>query len=113
MSASVEVVDVGTSSARARTYERGPHRRHPGLQRGRGHRPVLDRIFDAVESDCEIYVVVDFEEDSTVPVLAAYREHEPRLKTLVNTMRPRPGQRHHYGIDQVKTPVAVARWPTA
>ena len=48
----------------------------PAYNEGEGIVPVLDRIFDAVESDCEIYVVVDFEEDSTVPVLAAYREHE-------------------------------------
>ena len=69
--------------------------------------PVLDRIFDAVESDCEIFVVVDFEEDTTVPVLAAYREHEPRLHTLVNTYGRGPANAIRYGIDQVKTPVVV------
>ena len=80
----------------------------PAYNEGEAIVPVLDRIFDAVESDCEIYVVVDFEEDSTVPVLAAYREHEPRLKTLVNTYGRGPANAIRYGIDQVKTPVAVA-----
>ncbi len=42
----------------------------PAYNEGDAIVPVLDRIFDAVESDCEIFVVVDFEEDTTVPVLA-------------------------------------------
>ncbi len=79
----------------------------PAYNEGGGIVPVLDRIFDAVESDCEIFVVVDFEEDTTVPVLAAYREHEPRLHTLVNTYGRGPANAIRYGIDQVKTPVVV------
>jgi dolichol-phosphate mannosyltransferase len=79
----------------------------PAYNEGDGIVPVLGRIFDAVESDCEIFVVVDFEEDSTVPVLAAYREHEPRLHTLVNTYGRGPANAIRYGIDQVKTPVVV------
>lgn len=79
----------------------------PAFNEGEAIVPVLDRIFDAVESDCEICVVVDFEEDSTVPVLAAYREREPRLKTLVNTYGRGPANAIRFGIDQVKTPVVV------
>ena len=79
----------------------------PAYNEGDAIVPVLDRIFDAVESDCEIFVVVDFEEDTTVPVLAAYREHEPRLHTLVNTYGRGPANAIRYGIDQVKTPVVV------
>ena len=69
--------------------------------------PVLDRIFDAVESDCEIFVVVDDGADSTVPVLERYREKEPRLRTLVNTYGRGPANAIRYGIDQVTTPVVV------
>jgi dolichol-phosphate mannosyltransferase len=69
--------------------------------------PVLDRIFDAVESDCEIFVVVDDEADSTVPVLERYREKEPRLRTLINTYGRGPANAIRYGIDQVTTPVVV------
>jgi dolichol-phosphate mannosyltransferase len=79
----------------------------PAYNEGDGIVPVLDRIFDAVESHCEIFVVVDDEEDSTVPALAAYREHEPRLHTLVNTYGRGPANAIRYGIDQVKTPVVV------
>jgi glycosyltransferase involved in cell wall biosynthesis len=79
----------------------------PAFNEGDSIVPVLDRIFDAVESDVEIFVVVDFPEDTTVPVLAAYREHEPRLKALVNTYGRGPANAIRFGIDQVKTPVVV------
>jgi dolichol-phosphate mannosyltransferase len=57
----------------------------PAYEEGEAILPVLERIFDAVQSACEILVVVDFEADTTVPVLRAYSESEPRLKTLVST----------------------------
>ena len=34
----------------------------PAYQEGEAIMPVLDRIFEAVESTCEVLVVVDFEE---------------------------------------------------
>jgi glycosyltransferase involved in cell wall biosynthesis len=79
----------------------------PAYNEGDAIVPVLDRIFEAVESECEILVVVDFEEDTTVPTLAAYSSHEPRLKTLINTYGRGPANAIRYGIDQVKNPVVV------
>lgn len=79
----------------------------PAYNEGEAIVPVLDRIFDAVESDCEIFVVVDFPEDVTVSVLEEYHQHEPRLHTLVNTYGRGPANAIRYGIDQVKTPVVV------
>jgi glycosyltransferase involved in cell wall biosynthesis len=79
----------------------------PAYNEGDAIVPVLDRIFDAVESDVDIFVVVDLPEDTTVPVLAAYREHEPRLHTLINTYGRGPANAIRYGIDQVKTSVVV------
>lgn len=79
----------------------------PAYNEGDAIIPVLDRIFDAVESDCEIFVVVDFEEDATVPVLADYQRREPRLRTLVNSYGRGPANAIRYGIDHVKTPVVV------
>jgi dolichol-phosphate mannosyltransferase len=79
----------------------------PAYNEGEAILPVLDRIFDAVESDCEILVVVDFADDSTVPVLSAYAEHEPRLHTLISTYGRGPANAIRYGIDQVKNPVVV------
>ncbi len=79
----------------------------PAYNEGEHIVPVLDRIFDSVESDCEILVVVDFEEDSTVPVLRAYSEHQPRLHTLISTYGRGPANAIRYGIDQVKNPIVV------
>jgi dolichol-phosphate mannosyltransferase len=79
----------------------------PAYNEGPAIIPVLDRIFDAVESECEILVVVDFEADTTVPVLRDYSEREPRLHTLINSYGPGPANAIRYGIDQVKNPVVV------
>lgn len=79
----------------------------PAYNEGESILPVLDRIFDAVESECEILVVVDFEEDTTVPVLRAYAAGEPRLKTVVSTYGRGPANAIRYGIDQVENPVVV------
>jgi dolichol-phosphate mannosyltransferase len=69
--------------------------------------PVLDRIFDGVALDCEILVVVDFVDDTTVPVLNAYASREPRLKTLISTYGRGPANAIRYGIDHVANPVVV------
>ena len=79
----------------------------PAYNEGEAIIPVLDRIFEGVQSACEILVVVDFEEDTTVPVLRAYAESEPRLKTMVSTYGRGPANAIRYGIDQVKNPVVV------
>jgi len=79
----------------------------PAYNEGESIVPVLDRIFDAVQSECEILVVVDFKQDTTVPVLQAYSEHEPRLKAVVSTYARGPANAIRYGIDQVANPVVV------
>lgn len=79
----------------------------PAYNEGEAIIPVLDRILDAVQSECEIFVVVDFEEDTTVPVLRAYSEREPRLKSVVSTYGRGPANAIRYGIDQVTNPVVV------
>jgi dolichol-phosphate mannosyltransferase len=79
----------------------------PAYNEGEAILPVLDRIFDAVQSMCEILVVVDFEEDTTVPVLRAYSVLEPRLRTLVSTYGRGPANAIRYGIDQVRNQVVV------
>lgn len=69
--------------------------------------PVLDRIFDSVESECDIYVVVDFPEDTTLPVLEKYRERQPRLHAVINTYGRGPANAIRYGIDIVDAPIVV------
>jgi dolichol-phosphate mannosyltransferase len=79
----------------------------PAFNEGAAIVPVLDRIFDGVQLECEILVVVDFEEDSTLPVLNSYASQEPRLKAIINTYGRGPAHAIRYGIDHVTNPVVV------
>ena len=69
--------------------------------------PVLDRIFESVRLQCEVLVVVDTPDDTTVPVVSAYSEKEPRLRCIVNTYGRGPANAIRYGIAAAAAPVAV------
>ena len=79
----------------------------PAYNEGEEILPVLDRIFDSVESDCQVLVVVDFPEDTTVAVVEKYAADEPRLKVSVNEYGRGPANAIRWGIDTVTTPVVV------
>jgi glycosyltransferase involved in cell wall biosynthesis len=69
--------------------------------------PVLDRLFESVRLQCEVLVVVDDENDTTVPVVTEYARKEPRIRCLVNTYGPGPANAIRFGIDAAGAPVAV------
>ena len=69
--------------------------------------PVLDRMFESVRLSCEVLVVVDSEDDTTVPVVVEYAQKEPRLSYLVNTYGRGPANAIRFGIDSSAAPVAV------
>ncbi|HEX4093455.1 MAG TPA: glycosyltransferase family 2 protein [Trebonia sp.] len=69
--------------------------------------PVLDRIFEAVRLPCEVLVVVDAPDDSTVPVVDEYSLKEPRLRCLINTYGRGPANAIRFGIAAAAAPVAV------
>ncbi|WP_295658373.1 glycosyltransferase family 2 protein [uncultured Nocardioides sp.] len=79
----------------------------PAYEEGEHVVPVLDRVLEAVDMPCEVLVVVDFEEDSTVPVLRAYAAREPRLVPLVSSYGRGPANAIRYGIDHARSPVTV------
>jgi dolichol-phosphate mannosyltransferase len=79
----------------------------PAYNEGEHVAPVLDRIFDSVESDCDIYVVVDSLEDTTLPVLHEYAKNQPHLHPTVNTYGRGPANAIRFGIDTVKSSVVV------
>jgi glycosyltransferase involved in cell wall biosynthesis len=79
----------------------------PAYNEGENVVPVLDRLFESVRLPCELLLVVDSAEDSTVPVAHAYAEKEPRLKTLINTYGRGPANAIRFGIDHAAAPVAV------
>jgi len=79
----------------------------PAYKEGLAILPVMDRILDAVESDCEILVVVDFEDDPTVPVIWEHAKDHPQLRAVVNTYGRGPANAIRFGIDAAESPVVV------
>jgi dolichol-phosphate mannosyltransferase len=79
----------------------------PAYNEGEHILPVLDRIFEAVHLPCEVLVVVDAPDDTTVPVVDEYSLKEPRLRYLVNTYGRGPANAIRFGIDSAAAPVAV------
>jgi dolichol-phosphate mannosyltransferase len=69
--------------------------------------PVLDRLFESVTLDCEVLVVVDFPEDTTVPVVEKYAMAEPRLRPVVQTYGGGPANAIRFGVDAAASPVVV------
>jgi dolichol-phosphate mannosyltransferase len=79
----------------------------PAYQEGDEICPVLDRVFAGTEYVTEVLIVVDSEDDSTIPIVEKYATGEPRLKVLVNTYGRGPANAIRYGFDHVNAPVTV------
>ena len=79
----------------------------PAYNEGDDIVPVLDRIFEGVSLPCEVLVVVDMPEDTTIAVVEKYAEAEPRLRAVINTYGRGPANAIRYGVDNATTPVAV------
>ena len=69
--------------------------------------PVIERIIEMVKLPCEILVVFDTEDDTTVPFLWELAEKYPQLRPLQNTYGRGPAFAIRYGIDASVAPVAV------
>lgn len=69
--------------------------------------PHLDRIFEAVALPCEVLVVYDSPDDTTVPYLEKYVQEDERLIPTLNTYGPGPAQAIRYGIDHAGADVFV------
>lgn len=79
----------------------------PAYNEGETIVPFLDRIFEAVTLPCEVLVVHDTPEDTTVPFLADYARREPRLRPTHNTYGRGPAAALRFGIDQATAAVVV------
>ncbi len=79
----------------------------PAYNEGEAIIPVLDRLFEAVSLSCEALVIVDTEQDTTIPVVAQYANKQPRLRYLINSYGRGPANAIRYGIDASAAPVAV------
>jgi glycosyltransferase involved in cell wall biosynthesis len=69
--------------------------------------PVLDRLFASVRLPCEVLVVVDTEDDTTIPVVTEYAAREARIRYVINTYGPGPANAIRFGIAAAAAPVAV------
>jgi dolichol-phosphate mannosyltransferase len=79
----------------------------PAYQEGESLPPVLDRIFAGTEFVYEVLVIVDTEDDNTIPVANEYAKEEPRLKVLVNSYGRGPANAIRYGFDHVNASITV------
>ena len=69
--------------------------------------PHLRRILESVELPCEVIVVVDTEDDTTLPPVRSFMQGEPRLRAVVSTYGRGPARAIRYGFDQAEAPVVV------
>ena len=79
----------------------------PAYNEGEHIVPVLDRIFESVQLPCEVLVVVDTEDDTTIPVVDEYSLKEPRIRWVINTYGRGPANAIRFGIASAAAPVAV------
>jgi glycosyltransferase involved in cell wall biosynthesis len=79
----------------------------PAFNEGDAIEEVLTRLGEGVQLPCEIVVVVDSPEDSTIPYVEKYARADPRMRVLVNDVGPGPAQAIRYGIDHAVARVAV------
>jgi glycosyltransferase involved in cell wall biosynthesis len=68
---------------------------------------VLSRLTEAVRLPCEIVIVVDSEEDSTLPYVEKYARIDPRVRALVNDVAPGPAHAIRYGMERAEADVVV------
>ena len=67
----------------------------------------LERILREVQLPCEILVVHDMPEDTTVPFAQRIAEQDPRVRTVHNTYGRGPANAIRFGIDTARASVAV------
>jgi glycosyltransferase involved in cell wall biosynthesis len=80
----------------------------PAYNEGPGIAQVLDRLIESVTLACEVLVVVDFPEDTTVPVVETYGDLEqPSVRVVVNGHGRGPAHAIRYGVRQAQAPVIV------
>lgn len=77
----------------------------PAYNEGEAIVPVLDRVVEAVSLPFEVLIVVDFADDSTVPVVEAYGNEN--VRSVINTYGRGPANAIRYGIDMAQGSVVV------
>ncbi|MGA8208361.1 MAG: glycosyltransferase [Candidatus Dormiibacterota bacterium] len=79
----------------------------PAYNEGEEIVKCLDRIVAAVSFPCEILVVYDRSDDTTAPPTLRYAASEPRVRPVLNDLRPGPAAAILTGIRHARAPVVV------
>jgi glycosyltransferase involved in cell wall biosynthesis len=79
----------------------------PVYNEGEAIAGCVDRIFQGVSIPCEIAVVYDTVDDTTIPHIEKLHEEDPRVVGLLNTYGRGPGNAIRFGIDHAAAPVVV------
>jgi len=79
----------------------------PAYQEGENILVCLHRILREVTLPCEVLVVHDTPDDSTVPYVEKVNREDPRIRAVLNTYGRGPANAIRFGIDAAAAPVAV------
>ncbi len=80
----------------------------PAYNEAEGIVSVMDRLLEAVTLSCEVLVIVDSPDDTTVAAVEAYADHEqPTVRVLVSDYGRGPANAIRYGIHHAGAPVVV------
>jgi len=79
----------------------------PAYNEGEEIVSCLDRIVGAVNFPCEVLVVYDRTDDTTAAPALRYAETDPRVRPLLNDIRPGPAAAILAGIRHARAPVVV------
>jgi len=79
----------------------------PVFNEGESIVTCLGRVLDAVTVPCEVLVVHDFPEDTTVPYAEKCAANDDRVRPVLNDYGRGPAHAIRYGIDSALAPVVV------
>ena len=79
----------------------------PAYNEGASVIAFLDRLCEAIKLPAELLVVYDTPDDTTVPFLEEYAQHELRVRPLHNTYGRGPASAIRYGVDNARADVVV------
>ncbi|HEX3980521.1 MAG TPA: glycosyltransferase family 2 protein, partial [Acidimicrobiales bacterium] len=79
----------------------------PAYNEGSDIEDVMGRLLEAVQLPSEIVIVVDSLDDSTIPYVEKYAVANPRVRVLVNDVKPGPAHAIRYGIGRAVADVVV------
>jgi glycosyltransferase involved in cell wall biosynthesis len=79
----------------------------PVYQEGESIIVCLNRILGAVTLPCEVLIVHDMPEDTTVPYVEKVALEDSRVRAVLNTYGRGPANAIRFGIDSAEAPVVV------